>query len=65
MSDPLMEMAEFAGKACGTIVKDVADISKPLAEAFRRGWREALGERPASQPASSTTNAPNQAPESA
>lgn len=42
MSDPLVEIAEFAGRACGIIVKDVAEASQPLAAAFRRGWREAL-----------------------
>ena len=35
MSEPLKEMAHFAGKACGTIVKDVAEFSQPLTEAFR------------------------------
>lgn len=47
--DPFLEMAEFAGRACGTVVKDVADFSKPMADAFRRGWREAMTERPVPQ----------------
>ncbi|MEE8199910.1 MAG: hypothetical protein V3R29_01970 [Candidatus Acidoferrales bacterium] len=51
MSNPLMEIAEFAGKASGTIVKDVADFSRPLADAFRRGWREAMEEKPKTEPA--------------
>lgn len=52
MSDPLIEMAEFAGKASGTIVRDLADLSKPLAEAFRRGWRQAMSDEPGTQTAS-------------
>jgi hypothetical protein len=52
MSDPFVEMAEFTGRACGTIAKDLSDISKPLAEGFRRGWREAMAGKhePASAP---------------
>jgi hypothetical protein len=61
MSDPLIEIAEFTGKACGIIAKDLADVSKPLAAAFRRGWREAMAERPAGEPAP----APHSTPESA
>lgn len=56
MSDTLNEILEFAGKACGTIVKDLADISEPLAESFRRGWREAMEDKPAAQPASRPSN---------
>ncbi|MFQ5723797.1 MAG: hypothetical protein ACE5G6_04835 [Terriglobia bacterium] len=59
MSDPLLEIAEFAGKASGTIVKDVADFSQPLADAFRRGWREAMEKKPKTEPAG------EQAPDSA
>jgi len=51
MSDPLTEMFEFAGKACGIIVKDLSDLSQPLAEAFRRGWRDAMADKPATRPA--------------
>jgi hypothetical protein len=46
MSDAVKEIFEFAGKACGTIVKDLADISQPLTEAFRRGWRQAIADQP-------------------
>ncbi len=46
MSNPLKEMAHFAGKACGTIVKDVAEFSQPLSEAFRQGWRKAMADQP-------------------
>jgi hypothetical protein len=56
MSDPLTEMFEFAGKACGIIVKDLADFSQPLAEAFRRGWRVAMEQKPAPQAAPTSTN---------
>jgi len=49
-------MFEFAGKACGIIVKDLADFSQPLAEAFRRGWREAMEQKPAPQAAPTSTN---------
>ena len=51
-----LEMAEFAGKVCGTIAKDLADISKPLAEAFRRGWQAATPERPTTEPAPPSSN---------
>lgn len=61
MSDPLIEMAEFTGKACGTIAKDVADFSKPLAEAFRRGWREAMEEKSRPRPAPEGDSAPESA----
>ena len=64
MSEPLKEMAHFAGKACGTIVKDVAEFSQPLTEAFRQGWQEAM----ADQPKPKTESAPaadNHAAESA
>ncbi len=61
MSDTLIEMAEFAGRACGTITKDVADFSQPLAEAFRRGWREAMEEKPRSRPAPAADSAPESA----
>jgi len=47
MSDPLEEIFEFAGKAAGTIARDLEDVSKPLGEAFRRGWRQAWAEKPA------------------
>ena len=50
MSDPLEEIFEFAGKAAGTIARDLEDVSKPLGQAFRRGWRRAWAEKP-TQPA--------------
>lgn len=50
MSDPLSEIFEFAGKACGTIAKDLAEVSTPLGEAFRRGWRQAWTQKPESAP---------------
>ena len=62
MSDPLEEIFEFAGKAAGTIARDLEDVSKPLGQAFRRGWRRAWAEKP-TQPADAP--APSQAPESA
>ncbi len=49
MSDPFIEISEFTGRACGTIARDLADISQPLAEAFRRGWRSAWEEHSASR----------------
>jgi hypothetical protein len=51
MSDPFIEMAEFAGRACGTIAKDLAEVSVPLAEAFRRGWQEAMTRQATTAPA--------------
>lgn len=51
MNQTLNEIAEFVGKACGTIVKDLAEISPPLTEAFRRGWREAMADKPKTKPA--------------
>lgn len=62
MSDPLEEIFEFAGKAAGTIARDLQDVSKPLGQAFRRGWRRAWAEK-SPQPAASP--AATQAPESA
>lgn len=62
MSDPFEQMAEFTGKACGTIVRDVADISKPLTEAFRRGWRRAMTDEPKAE---ATPPVPDSASESA
>jgi hypothetical protein len=50
MSDPFIEMAEFAGRACGIVARDVAEISKPLAEGFRRGWREAMADMGRQEP---------------
>lgn len=64
MSDPFIEMAEFAGRACGTIAKDLADVSQPLAEAFRRGWQEAMTRQTASASEPAATS-PEQASESA
>jgi hypothetical protein len=61
MSDPFLEMAEFTGRACGTIAKDLSDISKPLAEAFRRGWREAQAGQPEPAPEHSEAIAPESA----
>ena len=61
MSDPLIEIAEFTGKACGTIAKDLAEVSKPLAEAFRRGWHEAMAERPAGERTPRADSAPESA----
>lgn len=51
MSDPLERIAEFVGKASGTIVKDLADISRPLTEAFGRGWHKAMTDEPKAEPA--------------
>ena len=61
MSDPLEEMFEFAGKACGIIARDLEEVSKPLGEAFRRGWRQARAQASA-RPSEAPTS---QAPESA
>ncbi len=47
MSDPVEDIFEFAGKATGIIAKDLADVSKPLAAAYRRGWHRAWEEKPA------------------
>ena len=57
MNDPFMEIVEFTGRACGTIARDLADISQPLAEAFRRGWRTAWEEAKAA-PADQQTSEP-------
>ena len=54
MNKTLEEIAQFTGKAAGIIVRDLADISPPLTEAFRRGWREKTEDEPAAQPASNT-----------
>ncbi|MFQ5664377.1 MAG: hypothetical protein ACE5HL_11160 [Terriglobia bacterium] len=62
MNQTLNEIAEFTGKACGTIVKDLAEISPPMTEAFRRGWREAMQDKPKTAPAPAASNS---APESA
>ena len=61
MNKTLLEIAEFSGKAGGTIVKDVAEISPPLTEAFGRGWREAMAEQPKTEPAPTSNNAPESA----
>lgn len=50
MSNPLNEMAEFTGRACGVIARDLADFSKPLAESFRRGWQQAWQDQTATEP---------------
>ncbi len=47
MQKALNEMAEFAGRACGIIARDLAEVSRPLAAAFRRGWHSAWQEEPA------------------
>ena len=62
MSDPLEEIFEFAGKAAGTIARDLEDVSRPLGQAFRRGWRQSWAEKSA-QPAEAPASP--QAPESA
>ncbi len=59
MNDTLLEMARYTGKAAGIILRDLAEISPTLTEAFMRGWREKMNDQPAPQPASTT------APESA
>ncbi len=59
MNRAFIEMAEFAGRACGTVAKDLAEFSQPLAEGFRRGWREAMKEKPKTEPAAE--QAPNSA----
>ena len=41
------EAAEFTGRACGIIARDLADISKPLGVSFRRGWTQAWEENTA------------------
>ena len=41
MKDFFEEAAEFAGRACGIIARDLSDISKPLGTAFRQGWNQA------------------------
>lgn len=55
MSDPFIEIAEFAGKACGIIARDMADFSRPLGEAFRRGWDNAWEEQTQTTPAGNQT----------
>lgn len=62
MSDPLEEIFEFAGKAAGIIARDLEDVSRPLGQAFRRGWRQAWAEKSA-QPAEAPASP--RAPESA
>ena len=62
MSDPLEEIFEFTGKAAGTIARDLEDVSRPLGQAFRRGWRQAWAEKSA-QPAEAPASP--RAPESA
>ena len=62
MSDPLEEIFEFAGKAAGTIARDLEDVSRPLGRAFRRGWRQAWEEKSAQSVESPATS---QASESA
>ena len=62
MSDPLEEIFEFTGKAAGTIARDLEDVSRPLGQAFRRGWRQAWSEKSAQ---SAGGPASSQAPESA
>ncbi len=59
MNDTLLEMARYTGKAAGIILRDLADISPALTEAFYRGWREKIDDQPAAQPAS--TSAPESA----
>ena len=43
----LEEAAEFTGRACGIIARDLADISKPLGVSFRQGWTQAWEENKA------------------
>ena len=47
MNDTLLEMARYTGKAAGIILRDVAEISPTLTEAFLRGWREKISDQPA------------------
>ena len=56
MSDPFIEISEFTGRACGIITRDLADFSKPLSEAFRRGWRSAWEEQSEPSPAAPQTS---------
>lgn len=42
--EALGEMAETLGKFAGMIVKELGGTGKQLAEGFKKGWREALGE---------------------
>ena len=58
MSDPFIEISEFTGRACGIIARDLADISQPLAKAFRRGWRSAWEEQSEPSPATQQTAEP-------
>lgn len=58
MHKTLLEIAEFTGKASGIIVRDVSEFSGPLAEAFRRGWNQAMSEERKSKP---ETEAPDAA----
>lgn len=42
--EALGEMAETLGKFAGLIVKELGGTGKQLAEGFKKGWREVLGE---------------------
>lgn len=42
--EALGEMAETLGKFAGMIVKELGGTGRQLAEGFKKGWREALGE---------------------
>ena len=44
MENFLEEVAEFTGRACGAISRDVSEFSRPLGAAFLRGWRSAREE---------------------
>ena len=58
MSETLKEMAEFLGRAAGTIARDLGELreklgprAENLSEAFRRGWREGWCEETPAKPA--------------
>lgn len=61
----LLEMAEFTGRATGTMARDLADISQPVADAVRRGWHDGWTRRTARAAEPAPPSAPDSAPESA
>ncbi|HXE75885.1 MAG TPA: hypothetical protein VNN18_09665 [Candidatus Xenobia bacterium] len=58
MNDTLLEMARYTGKAAGILLRDLAEISPPLTEAFLRGWRE---KKIDDEPARASATAPESA----
>ena len=51
----LDEAAEFTGRACGAIARDVSEFSRPLGAAFLRGWQSAWKEARESDSANTET----------